>query len=326
MKLNESLSKNRNLLCPNCKNLGRSKGSFLWRRKILLSHTTKSGWKIRQLNLVQLFLRNQFGAYQSTHLNHVATKIGAIKITSRNEACISRIQSLWAKKNIIGLGNANLSNATVICFPEDHTDIAYQANTCRFINAHYQSGDIILIEGKKAGDSLDFCPDKLRNLKKGSVIQGWEPEDLKIDAFEKHNLIEDEILKPMKDIVGLICNPIELEQKLPVLMLKIDEWKESYQSESKLVLNAEKILSSTFEHFKDGSLCNFYKMNYFEELNGTLKEYLELKAESIYMEGLKKFSDDLGPHLYCKIICTILIEFLEEHGNIKYRKKGFVFS
>lgn len=150
MKLTECLVKHNSLIGPVCNGLGKSRGSFFGRTKVMLSFSDKKGWNILKLNLCQLFLRKVFGAYSSTHLNRVTKKINEIDLAPNEAACQARIQTLWTKKKVIGKGNTNLSDAKVICFAETHDDLSFRATIAQTVNAMYRPGDIVLVEGQVA--------------------------------------------------------------------------------------------------------------------------------------------------------------------------------
>ena len=100
------------------------------------------------------------------------------------------------KTFFVPLGNAPLSRANVICFPEGHTDKVYHKYTVWMINQHYKEGDIILVEGFPAGKTSENSRiEPLLNQK--CQIQGWEPAD-----FEKHGFAVFDKHKKMLDRVN----------------------------------------------------------------------------------------------------------------------------
>lgn len=125
MKLQGCLLKDRYLINSNYEELGKSQGSLFFRHKFVLAYSSDKGWKIRKLNVFQLFLRKVFKAYKSTHLDHIKNKMKKLEITDLTKACHERIHRLWVTKNCVGLGNANRKDASIICLGETHTDLEY---------------------------------------------------------------------------------------------------------------------------------------------------------------------------------------------------------
>lgn len=277
MKLTDCLTKNRDLLGSNCENLGKTKHSCSsWNSKTLLSY--KNGWKVLELNRFQLFLRKIFGAYKSTHLNHITEnifKLKEIEITEKTKTCQEKIVALWAKKNLIGLGNSNLSESTVIGVAEDHTDECFRAAVAYLFNARFnlkqedgnQKGDIILVEGLEVGKEKkreDHCQTKY--LKSECMVRGWEPknfESLNGSSFKKSEEKYEELVKGIKHFEDIKTKKDFTEAELAALKIKLDEFVEKinnlnkyYKSKSEKVLNAGKILEYSFEKLKNKMLSS----------------------------------------------------------------------
>lgn len=268
MKLSDCLLKNHFLLGPNYEKLGKARGSSCLSGKILLSYTHKDGWKVLELNIFQLFFRKILGAYKSTHLNHIAKRINKLQLTDNIKDCHARIEALWTKKNLIGLGNGNLSEAGIICFAEKHGDKCYRASIAQLINASYREGDIILVEGSEASQKIaSEDHQQTENLKPGCIVRGWEPEnyeEINGSSFKKASMRYDELQK--------LCNYFQdnlrmegtltdeeitlLKIRLNELIEKIRDLNRYYKSKSKIVLQADKILEEGFEKLKKGDLSS----------------------------------------------------------------------
>lgn len=265
MKLSECLKENSLTLGQNCINLGnKTNASLLNGRKILLSFTGKSDWKILKLNLFELFLRKFLGAYKSTHLDYIAKKLNKQELTDDIKDCHTRIQTIWSKKNLIGLGNANFSEAKIVCFAEDHLDKSFQTSVAQLINAHYKEGDVVLIEGVEA-DKIIEANDypQTRNLKPSCIVKGWEDENFKTitDETFKESRAMHKALMACYDVFSenlpsegtLTVEQISLVKiKLHEFLEKINKLNEYYKS--KYISQGKVFLENLFENLKTGSL------------------------------------------------------------------------
>src|SRR5262245_59794776 len=101
------LHANQATLGVNYNHVSKTIGSGFGRQKILLVHDAKTGWGLVKLNLLQLFLRNIFGAYKNTHLNHVFKQLSQEK-ARQQVAFYPRMARIWAKKFLNIKGNAPL--------------------------------------------------------------------------------------------------------------------------------------------------------------------------------------------------------------------------
>jgi hypothetical protein len=69
--LSNRLSMHESLIADEYKQLGKIEGSGLFRKKIFISYDRDEGFNCVKLNLIQLFLRNAFGLYYSTHVDTI---------------------------------------------------------------------------------------------------------------------------------------------------------------------------------------------------------------------------------------------------------------
>ena len=162
--------------------IGLGVGSGRRYSKYLLSHDAKKGWNIVKLNRIQLILRNIFGFYATTRAASISKGWNILDSKAQNAliSTYTRLNQVILKTAFIPLGNAPLSQASVICFPEEHGDRTYHQNIAQVINRYYKKGDIILVEGVAAGKVGRSQITPLLNQE--CQIQGWEPAD-----FEKHH-------------------------------------------------------------------------------------------------------------------------------------------
>lgn len=266
ISLSDCLAKNQATLGSNFSNLGRTISS--WRgHKILLSYTKKNGWGIRKLNIVQFFLRKVFGAYRSTHLSLVCKKINQLEISDNIKNCHRHIQLAWMKKHLIGLGNANLADARVICFAEKHGNSSFRAGVAYLINSHYRDGDIILGEGLEVGKTRETRKhQQVGNVRPGLIVHGWEPKNFQEmqnnwSPFKKADQMHGEIKKQFDLFEYLKEKDIytsketeDLKLKIDRLINKIEELNKYYKSKSPRVLRVREALEGIFEKFKNKTL------------------------------------------------------------------------
>ena len=96
------------------------------------------------------------------------------------------------------MGNAKRSDAQVFLFPENHTDANYRKASERYINTQYRVGDVVLVEGLAAGETIS----ELRHFKKGIQIYGLEPKNFKaltmLPAGRKQKEMEDKFRDLLK--------------------------------------------------------------------------------------------------------------------------------
>lgn len=177
----------------NFDSIGTWSGRFIFAQKALLSYTAANGWKIAHLNLIQLFFRKVFGAYKSTHLDHVFTHLdSAIKSKdniNQKHHLASCYNKLFPKYHFRSLGNAQLDKAKVICFAERHDDEHFHKYEISVIQKLYNTDtDVILVEGCPCGpvanevllgnfgSSNTAVSQRLAPFR-GYNVYGWEPEE-----------------------------------------------------------------------------------------------------------------------------------------------------
>ncbi len=289
MKLSKCLESNKLILGQKCENLGKATGSCFFPRKVFLSYSEKEGWQVVILNIIQLFLRKVFGAYQSTHLNPIAERVSKIESSDGVRDCKSRIQTVWAQKNLVRLGNAPLSSAQIIGFPEEHFDRLYQTSVAPLINALYKEGDVILVEGREAGKAGERSAHKAtEDLKEDCVIMGWEPQNFKElhGAFRKSEAKYQELLacgdylKTHFSVEGSLTTSqiTDLRLKVNELVGKIEKLNEYYQSTDPCVLEAKSFLCDLFEKLTNGTLFADNPMGVFSTWTFKILSRLEKEA------------------------------------------------
>ncbi len=270
MLLSDCLSKNHFLFGSNCEKLGTLRGSCLG-GKTLLSYTDKDGWEVLKLNVFQLFFRKVLGAYKSTHLDHIAKRINKLQITDNIKDCHARVEALWIKKNLIGLGNSDLPEAGIVCFAERHGDKCFRAGIAQLINASYRAGDIILVEGMEADQEIvskDYQQTKTLNSE--CIVRGWEPKNFKEingSSFKKASTKYEELQKLsnyFRDNLKMEGNLTD--EEIDILKIKLDELtgkikylNEYYKSKSKIILQSDEILKEVLEKLKKGNLSSVGK-------------------------------------------------------------------
>ncbi|MES2345347.1 MAG: hypothetical protein V4494_05375 [Chlamydiota bacterium] len=273
MMLSDCLSANQSILGSNCEQLGKNSNGFgFFNQKKLLSYAGKDRWNVVSLNVFQLFFRKILGFYKSTHLDYVTKRISELQPSNNTKNCCARIKSLWMKKNLIGLGNSELSKADVLGFAETHLDKRYSACVAQLVNDNYQRGDVILVEGLKAGEKMKAQDHpQTKHLKLGCVVRGWEPknfEEMHRSVLEKPNSKAREMQKCFEfawshfGLHGSLTDRkiAKLGDKLNELIKKVNDLNKYYKSDSKLVVQADKILKEAFEKLKkrDLSSDSFY--------------------------------------------------------------------
>lgn len=255
MEIEKALEKNKKLLGADYSNLGKTKGPFFWPRKVVLSYKEKKGWEVRQLNIFQLFRKSLCGSYKSTKLDHVVKKLNDLApLEGEVKKCHHQMQKLWMKKNLIEWGNCSITDAKVICFPEEHTDKDFHAVVVNFINEYYQEGDIILIEGIKVTQKGKLLPGIYSPFDFNSecVIEGWEPEsfdDMLNQCFPKFVEYKNEIGEYLKEVIKKQNeNDLEgIKSLLIQLIADVKKWNKYYQSDSEYILNFDEAVNMCLE-------------------------------------------------------------------------------
>lgn len=248
-------------------------------KKVLLSYTKKRGWKVVELNRFQCFLR-KFGWHQSTYLDHIAKKILRENGINNNvNQCRRHILQLWGKKNLIALGNANLSDAKVVCFAEKHGDKLYYA-ACRLLceSSQIHKYTIRLAEGCKVTEK------KNRHTLEGNpyLFVGWEPENLDMNNFQAfaNARVKNDALKQCRLLHLKKFLEDSTELHLDGIVKEIDSLNEYYQSKAKLVLEADTVLKGAFQEFRKGELSK-------EELGAKIEKILS-KLEKNQLKAIYK--------------------------------------
>lgn len=172
-------------------------------RKILLAYNSQNGWGIKKLNIFQLFLRDVFGLYKSTHSKTIyrawKREIGQTQAIDNTIARICQKHLLKNRlveqylgpvnvniqKHSVTVGNSDVSGADVICFAENHTDQEFYEKIIKMINRHAHKGDIVLYEGDEVPDLAPTL------LKKGIGVKNWE-SNAKAFLYSLPSFIENE--------------------------------------------------------------------------------------------------------------------------------------
>lgn len=264
--IKDCLQRNINILGADYSNVGKTMGSGLFgRRKLLLSYDKNEGWKILRLNLFQIFFRKILDVYKTTHLNYIIKHWSKTTKDVNIENYREKTLRVWVKKYLVGLGNANASSADVTCFGEKHLDKPYRVYAAHFINANYREGDIVLVEGVKAGEIVSPKEhQQTRNITIDCLVQGWEPENFKElgalafrEATAKYEALEAAIdhLKENLPLEGELSeeNMALLEKEIEPLIETISSANKFYKSKDPIVLSANKIIHKLFEQLKTGT-------------------------------------------------------------------------
>jgi hypothetical protein len=208
--LHKVLSNNKTLLGDQYQNLGKSTGSFLYKKRIFLAYNEKKNeFDVVTLNVIQIFLRNVFGFYKSTRLAVVANawdgyKIDNEKLPKELDALDQKLHSAWKRKYpkaafptyAIFLATDSSQNPRIIAGADIHTDDILHKVFGRTINQHYKPGDLVIVEGVRAGIVTTKRQGATQHIKESVLLQGWEPE-----GFEKSTVFD----KTIKEVV----NPME---------------------------------------------------------------------------------------------------------------------
>lgn len=266
-KLSSCLKVNNQILGPDCANLGKSTGSFLCRRKIMLSYTNERGWEVLRLNIVQLFLRF-LGFYKHTQLNFIAqkinnlatsskafeaskkiydnlkssddlddinkiippfivTKLNEVEIYDDIQSCVSRIRKIWTKSNTLSNNVIALGNTNIL-----------QAEIIGFAESHLNESFIasavqIINTLYREGDII-----LLEALKAGEVINSYRNLNTNciIRGWEPEN-IEMACHKRSKQIEKQLLDGLD---GVTNVMMELDIYKEVKRNqESEEVLSSE---------------------------------------------------------------------------------------
>jgi hypothetical protein len=205
--LSDCLTRNASQLGSNYDLLGSTIGTGFGKHKLLLSFNAKQGWKTVHLNTLQLLLRKIFGLYKSTHLETVfrAWKDLTKSTHYKNLSLHLRLKTLLhhPKRNFVVFGNASVETAEIFCFPEVHDDKKYRNATANFINEHYREGDVVLIEGQRAG--VPGRNQQVERVKRHVQVFGWEPENFKsvaqTDTMRHHKEMVTKLKVPYEEII-----------------------------------------------------------------------------------------------------------------------------
>lgn len=271
------LHQNRDFLGENYERIGKKIGSGFFGRKVFLSYDKKMGWNIIRLNPLQLLCRNIFGLYRNTHLKHVFKCLAKEKLPSEIVALpfYSRMAKIWAEKCLKWVGNTSVNKAQVFCFGEKHGDQAYRAAIQQFINENYREGDIVLIEGVKAGEVIKPSDCQLtRELKENCLVMGWEPQNFKEinqKAFELHEAKYQELVALMKPFETTFPEECRFNQtEIPLLKKSLEEigdkvleLNQYYRSKDPGVMQVKVFFSNllqqvTQQKFKEPRACVVY--------------------------------------------------------------------
>jgi hypothetical protein len=259
--LSACLESNRALLGPSCENLGKTVGGggFWSYCKIYLSFDDQNHWKIEQLNIFSVILRNVFGFFTSTHSNKIKNEIKKIITNPEESEAVLQIQSVWNRHNpFICLGNAPLSKARVICFADHHTDKEGASVREAMIPGLWEKGAIVIVEGVQAGKEVQKTNAQKPNLPDDYLEQGWEPVNFEqlhssytqrskahltelnscVDSL-KQDLPMDEEFSP--------AQKSEIKGKLNKIKETLKKLNMYYKSTSPHILNIDKAFDSHFQ-------------------------------------------------------------------------------
>lgn len=254
------LQTKQNILGKDCKNLGKRKG-FLHFHKVMLSYDAQAGWNVKELNIFQLIFRKIFGAYKSTHLKNIIQNYK--NQTHRNSTLEHRLQSIWAKalplsskhpdNQPVILGNSRPSAAQLFGCPEDHTNKSWRLEMGKFINQHYRSGNIILIEGLpvgKVGKAGSYSI--THGVNPDYPVQGWESAK-SLDEFEKKLPKRAEWRKKSDELIAWTKEDI----KYPSSQDQFDLVIERYRALANFFYSNNSKVNSSIELIRS----NFTKLN-----------------------------------------------------------------
>lgn len=320
-----ALNQNRAFLSESYKQDGKRIDFF--GRKAFFS-LNKTGLSIIKLNPFQLFLRNTFGFYKNTHLTHVFKYLSKKK--SKAEGIVLpfylRMAKIWTEKYLKWVGNASVRDAKVICFGERHGDRAFRAAVQQFINENYREGDIVLIEGVKAGEIVKPRDTQLtRELKENCLVMGWEPQNFKElnqNGLGVHKAKYQELLALIKLFEttfpeNCLFNPTEislLKNSFEEIGNKILELNQYYQSKTPGVKNVKNFFSNLLQHvieqkFQEPRICVLYAISkILSELEKVQEKALYKNLSSEANESLMKNASLRDPSLI--------------HEISKYRQEG----
>lgn len=320
-------------LDKNYANIGKWVGSGIFKQKVLLYRDKKNEWKIVKYNFLQMFFRNFFGGYKKTHLDKIFKSLSKESSQKEKEASTlyQRIAKVWAEKYVKWVGNTPSNQANVICFGEEHGDIAYRSIVKQFINKNYQKGDIVLIERAKAGEVIDPEKSQLtRGLNKDCLVMGWEPQNFKEiteGGLASHHAKCDEL----KDLVRQIEQAFpeksssydeeRIKKKCEEIGNKILELNKYFQSDSPKVLNIHQNLLAFQKIFFKNKSDNPNKLMKVVILESIVK--LEEKQEKMLYKNLTNEESNLlikNAHLRD----SSLIQ--EIHKNRREGKRIFVIG
>ena len=325
----ECLQTNQTILGNQCINLGQSiKTGWLGYHKIFLAYDNSTGWKITQLNILQLFLRKIFNFYKETHLNEVFKMCRNLSTDHSQIAdCQRRIQAQWDKKNLSNLGNANLSNAQVICFAESHEDESFRSRISHIIDTYYREGDIILVEGLAANETEKRKEhDQTFLIKRECLIQGWEPVNFDNLPGNKYALAEMQYRQYQKQSKQIqeLCQTeltneqlVKLEKKIKSFLQSMNQVHIYYETPIKLRKKREDIVNEYFNQIKAQHLPNDRKK---EAL--FLKYVIYRLVEPLNKEWRKHYQKNKGSIEFNQVLEQrnhSLIQKIAKHAQINQR-------
>lgn len=300
------LRQNRTFLGNTYERIGKWVGFGLFSRKVFLSHDKETGWSIASLNPLQLLFRNAFGLYRNTHLKHVFKCLSEENPQSKvaDLSFYSRIAKVWAEKCLKWVGNTSLKDAQVFCFGEKHGDHAYREVVQQFINENYREGDVVLIEGFKAGEVIKACDSQLtQKLKENCLVMGWEPQNFKElnqNGFKLHHAKYQELLELMKQFETTFPENFSFTQsEIPLLKKsleeigdKVQELNQYYNSKDWEVLKVKELFSNLLQQVSEQKFKN-PRVLIFYAICETLSKLEKEQGKALY----KNLTTDAQKHL-----------------------------
>lgn len=277
--------------------------------KFLLAYNSKKGWSVKELNFIQLFLRNTFGLYKSTHSSTIfkAWKFEVGQTQKEIDNCIAHICQKQLLKNslltkvdsqpqIVTIGNSKISEAEVIGFAEDHRNQEFRKRIIDIINSQAREGDVVLFEGGLL-PKLEDPKAKWSGLKKGLELKNWEGslDDLysKIASFNVNDKRFLSLIDSYKEALPRDSNYSEgdlkqCKEKLELLCQEFLGLGKALNIPPKSLERPLKLLKSTLEILStkkiDGKQCSNPEM---------VAQYIGLHAFSILESYLNM------PEAYC---------------------------
>lgn len=296
--ISSALIKNKTLLGKHYSKLGVVEGKWCFKHKVLLSYDKKKGWDVLKLNVFQLFFRN-LGFYKSTHLKNVYTAWIEAKIADRsflNLDLDKKILNVCKRHLLIGLGNADLSEAEVICFAEaNHTDRVFKHTIGLMIDPLYQEGDVVLVEGYQAGRVLMAHEKEYDRpfARDHQMTQGWDVVD---EAKSDYQVKWEEYIDKLKELSLRVHCTHPLSDKIlsedrvhPFLEIKKAEAKLDKESSKENAANLRTVINKVHEQCKG--------LNSLSEQQYTGTEFKRIQA---WADDLLKDYQDLAVYFGTK--------------------------